>query len=189
MQFSCKEKVGGSSPLAGFYMIDFDMLPLTAKRKFLFEEAKYACTLCSFSKRRHDGGSILEIDHIDGNSKNNTKNNLRVLCPNCHALTHNFRNWGRKGKTSPRLRKGNIIYDTIRAKIKQEEQAYQQHFCDIVKKTFDLKEIDYSKLGWLEKLAKLLEAGPQVTCRRFKRWMPEFYWKNCFRKGPARKVI
>lgn len=34
----------------------------------------------------------LDIDHIDGNHKNNTENNLRLLCPNCHALTTNFKN-------------------------------------------------------------------------------------------------
>lgn len=30
---------------------------------------------------------VLEVDHIDGNNKNNTIDNLRVLCPNCHSQT------------------------------------------------------------------------------------------------------
>lgn len=32
----------------------------------------------------------LELDHIDGNHQNNNLNNLRLLCPNCHALTDNY---------------------------------------------------------------------------------------------------
>lgn len=33
----------------------------------------------------------LELDHIDGNNNNNQLSNLRLLCPNCHALTPNYR--------------------------------------------------------------------------------------------------
>jgi ssDNA-binding Zn-finger/Zn-ribbon topoisomerase 1 len=28
---------------------------------------------------------VLEIDHIDGNSENNSPENLRFICPNCHS--------------------------------------------------------------------------------------------------------
>ena len=33
----------------------------------------------------------LELDHIDGNSRNNDPDNLRLLCPNCHSLTPTWR--------------------------------------------------------------------------------------------------
>ncbi len=32
----------------------------------------------------------LQIDHIDGNSDNNTEDNFRLLCPNCHAQTPTY---------------------------------------------------------------------------------------------------
>lgn len=38
----------------------------------------------------------LELDHIDGNPLNNTLLNLRLLCPNCHALTPTYRGKNRK---------------------------------------------------------------------------------------------
>lgn len=33
----------------------------------------------------------LELDHIDWNPSNNALSNLRILCPNCHALTPTYR--------------------------------------------------------------------------------------------------
>ena len=41
----------------------------------------------------------IELDHIDGNSDNNSIDNLRLLCPNCHALTPTYRG---KNKVSAR---------------------------------------------------------------------------------------
>lgn len=91
--------------------IPFAELGLRKKRERLLKESNYSCIQCGFNKTRVCGGSILEIDHIDGDHTNNSKENLRVLCPNCHALTSNFRNWGRTNKkTSKRFRKGNIGY-------------------------------------------------------------------------------
>lgn len=34
----------------------------------------------------------LEIDHIDGDSSNNSESNLILLCPNCHSLTKTYKN-------------------------------------------------------------------------------------------------
>ena len=33
----------------------------------------------------------LELHHKDGNRYNNQLDNLMLLCPNCHALTENYR--------------------------------------------------------------------------------------------------
>ena len=43
----------------------------------------------------------LELDHINGNNKDNRLVNLRLLCPNCHALTPTYRS-----RNVPRLSSG-----------------------------------------------------------------------------------
>lgn len=47
---------------------------------------EYKCEKCKINS--YNGLPItLEIDHIDGDWKNNTRENLRYLCPNCHSQT------------------------------------------------------------------------------------------------------
>jgi hypothetical protein len=41
---------------------------------------------------------VCELDHIDGNAYNNKRENLRMLCPNCHSQTPTFRGKNRKNK-------------------------------------------------------------------------------------------
>lgn len=52
------------------------------------------CEICGWAERSKDGRIPLELDHVNGNSKDNRLKNLRILCPNCHSLqpTHRGRN-------------------------------------------------------------------------------------------------
>lgn len=75
-------------------------------KRYIMIRAKGACELCGFDKvHPKDGKSILELDHIDGDYLNNSPDNLRYICPNCHSLTDTYRarNTG-KGRLSRRLR-------------------------------------------------------------------------------------
>lgn len=52
------------------------------------------CELCGWSEMSLDGRIPVELDHINGIHSDNTIENLRILCPNCHSLqlTHRGRN-------------------------------------------------------------------------------------------------
>ncbi len=52
------------------------------------------CEECGWGKMSKDGRVPIELDHINGDSKDNMIDNLRILCPNCHSLktTHRGRN-------------------------------------------------------------------------------------------------
>ena len=55
------------------------------------------CEKCNLSEWM-DSPIPLEVHHINGDKTNNEGANLILLCPNCHALTDNYR--GRKKKQS-----------------------------------------------------------------------------------------
>lgn len=39
---------------------------------------------------------VLELEHKDGNNKNNERDNLEMICPNCHSLTKTWRGRNKK---------------------------------------------------------------------------------------------
>lgn len=62
-------------------------------RRYLLEKYKNQCSVCGWDQKHSITNVVpLEVDHIDGNSENNKENNLRLICPNCHSLSPNFRN-------------------------------------------------------------------------------------------------
>lgn len=65
------------------------------KRRLFQAKLKYErCEECGWAKRSVDGRIPLELDHKNGDCRDNRLENLRVLCPNCHSLkpTHRGRN-------------------------------------------------------------------------------------------------
>jgi len=55
-----------------------------------------ACELCNWAARAPDGRVPVELDHINGDKSDNRIENLRILCPNCHALQPTHRGLNQK---------------------------------------------------------------------------------------------
>lgn len=71
-----------------------DYSSATARRNCLIKERGLKCERCSTADWLGEP-ITLEVHHVDGNKKNNQNQNLKLLCPNCHSITPN---WRRKNK-------------------------------------------------------------------------------------------
>lgn len=60
------------------------------RRKVLLAQRGHRCEGCGLTEWRQRP-IPLDVHHIDGNTDNNTDENLQLLCPNCHAQTPTFR--------------------------------------------------------------------------------------------------
>ena len=78
-----------------------------AIKRYLREKYGDVCCLCGWSKVNEKTGKVpLVADHIDGNWRNNSEENLRLICPNCDALLPTFSNLNKgKGRSNRAISK------------------------------------------------------------------------------------
>lgn len=72
------------------FKADFSLNGKGSHKKVLIKERGHQCESCSLKEWLLEP-IPLELEHCDGNNKNNEKSNLLLLCPNCHAKTEFYR--------------------------------------------------------------------------------------------------
>lgn len=98
----------------------FSELGMENRRRRVFEEQNYCCNKCSISEWQ--GFKIpLELEHKDGDTTNNTRENLEGLCPNCHSITDTWR-----GRNKPARNGFNEITDEFLLQCLKETDNIRQ---------------------------------------------------------------
>jgi hypothetical protein len=67
-----------------------EQLSTETLKRYLIEVHGHKCWKCEATEWQGEF-LHLEIDHMDGNKKNNELSNVQILCPNCHSITPNWR--------------------------------------------------------------------------------------------------
>lgn len=74
---------------------NYEDLSFESLRFRILYEQENKCNRCGLDKWLGQD-IILELEHKDGNNKNNVRDNLEMICPNCHSLTETWRGRNKK---------------------------------------------------------------------------------------------
>lgn len=98
----------------------------TLKNRLIkYELIDNVCNMCGLSNTWNDKPLVLQMDHIDGNNRNNKKENLRLLCPNCHTQTPTY-----TGRNN--VKKTKVDYSNLHEVVSNNNPLYINELCSLV---------------------------------------------------------
>lgn len=98
----------------------FELLTSTEQRLRIKIEQTNLCAVCAIPEVWNNKPLKFDLDHIDGNRSNNSRCNLRLICPNCHSQTSTY-------KVGNNKQPGGVTYtdEQIIEALRGNESAYQ----------------------------------------------------------------
>lgn len=138
------------------------------KRRILkYKLIEYKCEQCGQLPIWNNKELVLVLDHINGIANDHRLENLRFLCPNCNSQQDTF-----CGKNLKVIPKSNIK--------KEKLKLFKQKLIEERKIRILNSNIDFSKFGWVTKVAKLENTTIRVIQRFMRKYLTDFYYSKCF---------
>ena len=135
-----------------------------SKQRLIKKGLSDKCVECGIGPEWNGKHITLQLDHIDGDKFNNLKDNLRILCPNCHSQTSTFGNSGRGSRSGVSKRqKYSYCVDCNREAYKNAARCSACEYARRVGKTkFVYPEID--ELVLMIKKSSFSAVGRDLGC-------------------------
>ena len=70
--------------------LPFDQVPTTRQKERILFEQNGKCDICSMLPFWNGKPLVFQLDNINGKQFGDHRENLRVICPNCHTQTTTF---------------------------------------------------------------------------------------------------
>ena len=87
--------------------LSFNELSKIERRMKILEEQDNKCCMCGILEKWNGKPLNFELDHISGDRNDNSRKNLRLICPNCHQQTPTYK--GRNTSQSKRVSDKQVI--------------------------------------------------------------------------------
>lgn len=79
-------------------------------RKYILDSQSCKCAICGIENNWNGMCLNFVLDHIDGNAANNSRENLRLICPNCDSQLPTYKSRNRNSARNYR-KLYNVLYN------------------------------------------------------------------------------
>ena len=81
-----------------------------AIRDYILQSQNNQCAICGMLNKWNGAELNFVLDHIDGDASNSSRDNLRLVCPNCDSQLPTFKS---RNKNSARNKRKEFLHETV----------------------------------------------------------------------------